>query len=916
MPIYPLTDRSSGKTYEMPWSRPGSPSQLEAKQYIWEQEQQNTPWNKLKNIGSDIASSPYTRRFLFGSTPEERGSNRKVIGPPDAESSILPNWNSEPDTYAGGFAKSLYKDYLQPLATPSGILGSSGTKPIAPIEAPPPAQLPPARFGTHVGPSPNQTMPIMDGVFREAPTAPGTILPPGPRPLPQITAGPTGGSPFYAGQRSISRNLGDISPSGLTPAEETLSAQIPNRYKPAQPPPRMIEDIGKGPLNTNRIDTSTQPFIKPEATPPPPASPARPFSLVSDADVEFLAKAGDKSAQAEAKLRPSLAERLKSETGSMFVGGTKKKSVNQLPIANKGKAKDWATQRNAARIHGQYAAEDFADLANKPELIDKFEAGDRSGRLADVAKVFDELYKAETAAGIKMRSKENYLRHVFRPDMIDEEIAGGATVVPRNPSFSKSSTFKTFADARAAGKIPKFNDLPSIIADRVRASKVAIADRKFYDYLDATQQLPLNPSKSTLREPASWAFSGPDANNLNTYKENVLGKSPKRIKTAANVAAKTKNIYLAGGIPGTPLNIHGYNIVRSQYMSSGMKGIGDFMKGVFNPKGDVAYVKSERDLIKKAIDYGYQTHGETANPSVLEDFLNKNKIGRGVEKGFKLEEKIFEDPLFKVRLPAAKARVLRENYDRLLPKVGEEQALRQASTIANDFMGGINKSLRNKTYQDLLQVGILAPDWAESRINLAVKGAKALVGKADPIYAKALGRGLVMRGAGAATAGYLGNKIGSKPSDLTSVGLGETKFGKIREAPIYGTATEGLRIPEQAIRGAYAGDLSPVTKIVKNRMSTPAQSVINTVLNQDAYGNPLSGPDKYGRPTPIPKTLMNYADQITQSIQPQQLQALIGYLQKKQGGEEAISQGLELPLTYASQKKFGRARRRVRTRSR
>ena len=239
------------------------------------------------------------------------------------------------------------------------------------------------------------------------------------------------------------------------------------------------------------------------------------------------------------------------------------------------------------------------------------------------------------------------------------------------------------------------------------------------------------------------------------------------------------------------MNIHGYNIARSRYMASGIKGIGDFTKGIFNPSGDIAYLKSERPLIQKALDYGYQMFSENETEGTIEKALSNYKLGRLANKGMDLTQKLFEDPLFKVSLPANKARVLRENYDRLLPKVGEEQALRQASTIANDFMGGINKSLRDKTLKDALQIGILAPDWAELRINLAVKGAKAMVGKEDPIYAKALARGGVMRGAGAAAQLGIGDDRGNKPSDLTSVGLGKTESGKFRELPIYGTAVEG-----------------------------------------------------------------------------------------------------------------------------
>lgn len=67
-------------------------------------------------------------RFLTGTSPEyeqmlkEHGIT-EVGGPPEKEGSILPEWKSQPETFMGGFAKSLYNDFVRPQASPSGIIG-------------------------------------------------------------------------------------------------------------------------------------------------------------------------------------------------------------------------------------------------------------------------------------------------------------------------------------------------------------------------------------------------------------------------------------------------------------------------------------------------------------------------------------------------------------------------------------------------------------------------------------------------------------------------------------------------------------------------------------------------------------------------------------------------------------------------
>ena len=63
------------------------------------------------------------RRFLSGPSEEELGGV-KLLGTPESEGSILPKLR-QPETYTGGFLNSLYEDFVRPLGSPSGALGSS-----------------------------------------------------------------------------------------------------------------------------------------------------------------------------------------------------------------------------------------------------------------------------------------------------------------------------------------------------------------------------------------------------------------------------------------------------------------------------------------------------------------------------------------------------------------------------------------------------------------------------------------------------------------------------------------------------------------------------------------------------------------------------------------------------------------------
>lgn len=94
------------------------------------------------DFAKGILANPKVReigeRFLTGTSPELEQSRKEhgigpVIGTPESESSILPEWKSQPETFARGFTKSIYSDFIRPLGTPSGVLGMSQPGEIPPI---------------------------------------------------------------------------------------------------------------------------------------------------------------------------------------------------------------------------------------------------------------------------------------------------------------------------------------------------------------------------------------------------------------------------------------------------------------------------------------------------------------------------------------------------------------------------------------------------------------------------------------------------------------------------------------------------------------------------------------------------------------------------------------------------------------
>src|SRR6187549_805626 len=74
----------------------------------------------LDKVGSFLNEHPRLRevgeRFLTGTSPEneemlKNAGVTRTLGTPQSEASILPRWESQPETYAGGFLKSIYNDF-------------------------------------------------------------------------------------------------------------------------------------------------------------------------------------------------------------------------------------------------------------------------------------------------------------------------------------------------------------------------------------------------------------------------------------------------------------------------------------------------------------------------------------------------------------------------------------------------------------------------------------------------------------------------------------------------------------------------------------------------------------------------------------------------------------------------------------
>ncbi len=328
--------------------------------------------------------------------------------------------------------------------------------------------------------------------------------------------------------------------------------------------------------------------------------------------------------------------------------------------------------------------------------------------------------------------------------------------------------------------IPVTGTSPDEVRDYVIAAKKAIAQSEFHGEVG---------NKGWLNARGKFDTSVPEGKAIQEWVDNYKGKSSKLSNIIGGGAGFTKNIYLAGGVPGTPLNIHGYNIARSDVMARGVaKGTQSFAEGIFNPQANIDFVKANRRIIPEAMEHGFQWHGiEDYKPQIplAKTPIGQTRVGKAVVGGVQKVEDWFEKPLFGRYLPATKLKFLVEKVADLQAKgISRDQALTQASSMSNNFYGGMEKALRDKSWQNNAKAILLAPDWFESRMRLAGNQLKSLTdipnimkGKSDPTYLQSLGRTVGMRltkeaaiiaGGGSIYAAYKKEK----PGEVTAIPAG------------------------------------------------------------------------------------------------------------------------------------------------
>jgi len=398
-------------------------------------------------------------------------------------------------------------------------------------------------------------------------------------------------------------------------------------------------------------------------------------------------------------------------------------------------------------------------------------------------------------AGLLQQGVENYVRHIYadNPKMVAKVAAEmNFNSLQTKPSLTKQRKLPTYFDAEQLGFKPKDKDVGFLTASHERAFREALAARDYVKSLMEGKAADGRPLVAT-----SWASAKelPAAEGQKSaaylVKPNIRAEEEyadyRRIDHPAlrgwRWAGKTD--------AGAPIFVQGDALVHPEIYAKlknnlGKSAVRSFQVGIggqtFRPGAALLNVSSE---IKHAILSFSAFHQTTLGIHALEhrtkpvgmpdldmsepkqrslvdhglmvaQYDAMEAFGEGLASGG-LVTKIpvvgpayhaYIDYLFKDYLPRVKMAMALNALERNTRLYGEKLSGDQLAALtarqANAAFGGLNYKMlgRNKTLQDVMRLGFMAPDFTEARLRFAGQAAKpygreqltALVGGAVAFY--------------------------------------------------------------------------------------------------------------------------------------------------------------------------------------
>ncbi len=605
----------------------------------------------------------------------------------------------------------------------------------------------------------------------------------------------------------------------------------------------------------------------------------------------------------------------------------------------KNRFANWANSYNTAILGEIRVKEQFTKFDSEGmDAVLEVQRGEKKGKYKEVREFFDERRQEVVASGINVGYWEDYLPGIWENSdkEIEKAFTGPKRKTSKNPDFSMQKVFENDQEGIDYGLTPKYKTISQRAGWYEKVAQVAIANKKFFDYLSANKFL-LPDHKA----PRSWvnldvqAFrkyqiktdegtyrgtykASPElADSINTIIGNPSGLSGAIFKETAKFASTLKGVILSSGIPGTGITFHTFNVL-ARYINSANNPLGAGLKGgiwMIKPNVALKTIKSNAKRFEEFVAAGMTGSSEDQGISREAKEVQGNLVKKGYIKMKNWQEKTFEHNIFQKIIPALKLDFAEDTYGRLIEKgLSEKEAMRQAAALANEQFGGINTEqiARNKDFQNILRTVLLASDWMETNVRLGTGMARAfipgqrskLTAGQKMVYTRMARNLLLTMIVYAVFNKALSDKWpweNDKGNEFNiDTGLYSSNGQKIYLRP-FGTSLDYVRLPFQIAQAAMSGDFSVAFKTLRNRLSPVISTGMAFLTDRDYANRPIGtrGVDQYGNPMTLEQRAGGITSQILGTFFPSFVRSPIDYATGRVSAEEAVTRAAELPLRYS-----------------
>lgn len=589
---------------------------------------------------------------------------------------------------------------------------------------------------------------------------------------------------------------------------------------------------------------------------------------------------------------------------------------------------NWNNRRKASDLAGQSVKEQFSRLDSEGmDAIKNIESGDPAYK--DVRDYLDTAYTRAKDSFSDIRYRSNYLPLLFNNSKKEVDAAFEGTHLTTNPGFTLKRTLDDYQAGIDAGLTPKFNKVSDILGWYEQALVKGGEDRKLFTYLKSNKLISTKPKDGwDYLDPTLFPKAGGQgqgrvyyapkqvASDINT----ILRPNNGVLAKIAKPFAWSKSMALTGGVPNTGLNWHG--TVNIPWRAATSTGINQALKTYlydFRPSAAEKFLTVNRSKSVDAVNHGltlgaegfWAGQGEKLRPT---NDLTLTPVKRLVNQGLNAAnhfEKWFADPTFKKIIPAVKL----ESWDKITQQfiksgMAEKEAKTSAAQFVNNSYGGLNNPTRNKDLQNISQIFFLAPDWLETKYQLAKGSLRALKDPTSPVGQKYLKTSAKMAvllastnlmrraitGKDAPTSGRVGN--------IPIPSLNQSGKRANAEADPFGAAFDTVELPMRMANEIRKGKspLPVLGRFGRSNLSTGGQYLANQVTGSDMLGRPVyqffGNNSKFGSKVSNNDIVKNAISEIINLWLPQNIQAPIDYATGRISGPESTAQALELPVRW------------------